>query len=380
MKQVHQPESPENWDFDIVAVHGLSELPRETWVHTSHAKGQVDKLKMEADAYALSPRGRSSSAERSQTRSSVVDLKESPKLAKPEGNTPASGLLGESPSAPALSGGGNTDSKVALSGTTKTSSLKKSKQAGVTEPKRKDSLTAPSLDQRKGKRAEHVHEVNWLQDSSMLPKAFPNARIFQYGYEWESDRANITLDDICQSAGNNLLTELVNIRPKDTEFPPKPLLFIGHSYGGIVIEYALNTASKTTGDKKQKGIQQEGSALLPPDLISSYKDLILSTVGVIFLATPFKFNPDLKSRWERLGIILPDDSDNASSNANEHNKQEEPTETRDSSPKTVNIQLINSEFVKLVKKEGFRVSCFYEFLPSKDSTLGKVVQCPPSTD
>jgi hypothetical protein len=108
-------------------------------------------------------------------------------------------------------------------------------------------------------------------------------------------------------------------------------------------------------------------------LESSATNIISSTVGVIFLATPFKLSPDVKSRWKRLGIILPEDVSSTSSTSKQHNEQEERTGIENPPGKALNIKSINSEFVQLVTKEGFRVSCFYECLVSNDSTLGKVI-------
>jgi hypothetical protein len=315
LKLVYQKEDSDNWDFDIVAVHGLSELPCETWVHSVSAKGRVNQLvKEEARP------GRSQ-------RPTLIERKQ-----------PGS---------------------------------------GGSEFAERDSLKAPNIDQVKYDPSSR--EVNWLEDLDMLPKAFPRARIFRYGYEWSPDLANSTLDAISKSVGDSLLSELVRIRAREKfEHHPKPLLFIGHDFGGIVIEYVLNSASESTDDKNQQSTELDD--LAPPFPLHrssynySYKDVISATAGVIFLATPFKPNQDLVARWKRLGIIFPKAFNSIASTSKRHNKEGERTGTEDSSSRALDLELISSKFVKLVKKEGFRVSCFYELLPSKDSILGKVIQ------
>jgi hypothetical protein len=133
LKLVYQKEDSDNWDFDIVAVHGLSELPCETWVRSVSAKGRVNKLvKKEARPG------------RSQRPESLIERKQT--------------------------------------------------GSGVSEFAERDSLKASSIDQVKYDPSSR--EVNWLEDPDMLPKAFPRARIFRYGYEWRLDLANSTLDAI----------------------------------------------------------------------------------------------------------------------------------------------------------------------------------------
>ena len=339
MKLVYSPVplvSPEHWDFDIVAVHGLLELPHDTWVCTipqpedpSHANKTTTKLHRRVDELRNEVQG---------------------------GDTSASFANGQ----------GNITSTVPQSGTTGSPSLNEStdkmRDDSDGEQRQKNSLKASSGHQVKDTSSEHRHEVNWLQDPDMLPSAFPRARIFQYGYEWKPNNTDSTLDAICHSAAKQLLSALARKRQTDKhQFPPKPIIFIGHSYGGIIIEYALSSARKIDDDKNQKDAK-----------LDEYKDVVSSTVGVIFLATPFKLSQEVRRRWERLGIVLPTDLDSTSSTSKPQDKGEEQTTTMNSLTKAPAIESTNSVFVELVKQEGFRISCFYECLPSKDSTLGKV--------
>jgi pimeloyl-ACP methyl ester carboxylesterase len=73
--------------------------------------------------------------------------------------------------------------------------------------------------------------VNWLDNEEMLPAVLPNARVLRYGYlsEWFGENA---LRTRAASIGARLLDELESMRLEATD---RPLILVGHSFGGLVI-------------------------------------------------------------------------------------------------------------------------------------------------
>lgn len=82
--------------------------------------------------------------------------------------------------------------------------------------------------------------VNWLKDKNMLPSEVANARILAYNYESQWLRSNTTIRPY--AVGENLMSAIQHERQnsakaKGTEEPrERPIVFVGHSFGGIVIE------------------------------------------------------------------------------------------------------------------------------------------------
>ncbi|KFZ10171.1 hypothetical protein V501_05309 [Pseudogymnoascus sp. VKM F-4519 (FW-2642)] len=99
---------------------------------------------------------------------------------------------------------------------------------------------------------------DWLVDSSMLPHDLPTVRVLAFGYlsNWlGKDKTNTRLAEVA----NELLTAL-EIARRDCH--DRPIIFIGHCFGGIVIEKAIVDAQ------------------------SKLKSLISSIAGVICMGTP----------------------------------------------------------------------------------------------
>jgi len=77
--------------------------------------------------------------------------------------------------------------------------------------------------------------VNWLSDANMLPKKIPNARIFVWGYDADTHSKDYLSRAYLHQHGAQLVGELSDERRLDgTE--KRPIIFIGHSLGGIVIK------------------------------------------------------------------------------------------------------------------------------------------------
>ncbi|KAL9134421.1 MAG: hypothetical protein Q9175_004391 [Cornicularia normoerica] len=118
---------------------------------------------------------------------------------------------------------------------------------------------------RKVKDGDKEVHVNWLKDDNMLPTKLPDSRIMTFNYEskWLLG-APKQRRSLCAI---QLLTALDNKRKEEKDTKHRPLIFIGHSFGGVVIEQSLVTANSHDG---------------------SYQYLALSTVGVVFLGTPHR--------------------------------------------------------------------------------------------
>ncbi|MCJ1472419.1 hypothetical protein MMC13_001067 [Lambiella insularis] len=108
-----------------------------------------------------------------------------------------------------------------------------------------------------------IGDVNWLKDDRMLPQAIPNSRILRFGYEsqWLGKEA---IQQRLPLVADQLLRNMMALRKK---CPLRPLVFIGHCFGGIVIEKALVSAKLHEED---------------------YPNIIRSVAGVIFLGTPHR--------------------------------------------------------------------------------------------
>ncbi|KAK3373972.1 hypothetical protein B0T24DRAFT_283145 [Lasiosphaeria ovina] len=95
----------------------------------------------------------------------------------------------------------------------------------------------------------------------MLPAALPEARIFTY--DWN---ANYFADASVQTLlghADALLGLIAEGRGSQT----RPIIFVASCFGGLILAEAINRAA------------QEGSV---------YRQIMLSTVGAVFLATPFR--------------------------------------------------------------------------------------------
>ncbi|KAK0728575.1 hypothetical protein B0T26DRAFT_869597 [Lasiosphaeria miniovina] len=103
--------------------------------------------------------------------------------------------------------------------------------------------------------------VKWLSDRDMLPAALPKARIFTY--DWNANYfANASVQTLLGHA-DALLGLIAEGRGSQT----RPIIFVASCFGGLILAEAMNRAA------------QEGSV---------YRQILLSTVGAVFLATPFR--------------------------------------------------------------------------------------------
>ncbi|KAJ8058482.1 hypothetical protein OCU04_012670 [Sclerotinia nivalis] len=107
--------------------------------------------------------------------------------------------------------------------------------------------------------------VNWLSDPTMLPASVTNARIMAFNYDsnWYGDNAiKVRLDNIADDLRRKVLEKRKNCSLR-------PVVFIGHCFGGLVIEKAL--------------IKPQMSKILD------------FTIGVILLGTPHRGTDNITS-------------------------------------------------------------------------------------
>ena len=106
--------------------------------------------------------------------------------------------------------------------------------------------------------------VKWLEDHQMLPSIIPRARISTFNYEsnWLREGPIQKLPSLAEQ----LLSLLSNSR-RSSHARSLPLVFVGHSFGGLVVEQALVAAS------------------IPG---SPFAHLAASTSGMLFLGTPHR--------------------------------------------------------------------------------------------
>lgn len=107
------------------------------------------------------------------------------------------------------------------------------------------------------------NKVDWLRDSNMLPRSVTNARImvFEYESQWFG-RGSI--NQTLSSVADQLVLALFHRRPRGSK---RPIVFVCHCLGGIVVEKAILGAQLRQND---------------------YPNLFTSIVGCVFLGTPFR--------------------------------------------------------------------------------------------
>lgn len=110
-----------------------------------------------------------------------------------------------------------------------------------------------------------VHAPYWPRD--LVPKTLPSARVLTYGYDthirhWAGRPADkSTIYDMSE----NFLVALESGRRTD---PSRPLVFVAHSLGGIIVKEML---------RRSKSYHK-----LRPEL----HEIFESTIGIIFFGTP----------------------------------------------------------------------------------------------
>ena len=113
---------------------------------------------------------------------------------------------------------------------------------------------------------EHDNGSIWIRD--FLPNDIPFARIMTFGYESTVafSKSVATLEDKALDLLNRVATKRSAIINED----PRPIVFVCHSFGGIVVKKALIMAHDRSAD---------------PD----FKDVLDNTKAIAFLGVPRKY-------------------------------------------------------------------------------------------
>lgn len=106
-----------------------------------------------------------------------------------------------------------------------------------------------------------VTKAFWPKD--FLPLDIPEARVMTYGYNADAAFGNTTADIVDHA--KDLLGSLVDKREEEDE-QRRPIVFIAHSLGGIVVKQALLSAR----------------------IESQYSSINENTAGIIFFGTPHR--------------------------------------------------------------------------------------------
>ena len=132
-----------------------------------------------------------------------------------------------------------------------------------TEPVEVDIVAVPGLGASPEWTWKSKNKVDWLADNNMLPRTIANARImvFEYENQWFG-RGSI--NQRLSNVADQLVHALSDQRLRGSK---RPIVFVCHCLGGIVVEKALLTAQLRQSD---------------------YPNIFMSVVGCIFLGTPFR--------------------------------------------------------------------------------------------
>jgi len=169
----------------------------------------------------------------------------------------------------------------------------------------------------------------------MLPAVAPDARIMRYGYQshWFGEGA------MRQNASTVAQRLLVALRRKRKECAFRPLIFIAHCFGGLVVLKALLDAWQ---DERE------------------WPGVFVSTTGLIFFGTPFR---------GASGMSLVEMLEAARSEY--HDDDIQPGILDILQPGNEFLQDVVDQFGKTRRLENkAHVSCFYEL---KSSNVGRIV-------
>ncbi|KAH4194133.1 hypothetical protein HBI44_148440 [Parastagonospora nodorum] len=188
---------------------------------------------------------------------------------------------------------------------------------------------------------EHSTRINWLSEDTMLPSATPQARILRFGYDslWMGKTAIRTS---LSTIAYKLLLTLCQSR---MEHFKRPLLFVGHCFGGLVIQRALNLAK----------MQDQ-----------AYPNIFDSTVGVIFLGTPHRGTQSFKQDSALFAAI-------AASSELYRDNNIEPGVLKAMESENGSLLDVTDDFTTLcaeTAEKGPKITCFFE---QRSSKLGKIV-------
>ncbi|KAM0799509.1 hypothetical protein BDR22DRAFT_963873 [Usnea florida] len=174
--------------------------------------------------------------------------------------------------------------------------------------------------------------VLWLRD--LLPLSIPNIRVWTWGYDsrthTKSHHDHLTIKKLYDH-GRELVQELDGERRTDGSYQ-RPIIFVAHSLGGIVVKNALLHSDRV----RQGHLEDERS-------------IKLSTYGIIFMGTPHQGGQGVKIGEILLNMakVRGNTNDNLLKHLEEHSEL---------------LQTQNSEFTAI--SQDFDIKFVYETLPT----------------
>lgn len=144
------------------------------------------------------------------------------------------------------------------------------------ENKTRDSTRQHSSGQ--GERSATTRPIRWLEDKNMLPSVLPMSRTMGFGLELDSFKVN--KNKYFDSAASKLREALLTKRHLN---PGRPLVFIGHGYGTVIIQSLF---SRLVGDGSQGAVLKG------------------CTAAIILFAPPFRGSNELIN-WTMKSSKLP---------------------------------------------------------------------------
>jgi hypothetical protein len=121
--------------------------------------------------------------------------------------------------------------------------------------------------------------VHWLRD--LLPHDIPNVRILSWGYDANTHSSDRISCNYLWNHGQALVHDL-RLEREHTNSTRRPIIFVAHSLGGIVLKSAL-----IWSDAARRGA------------LGGQRSIGLSTYGILFMGTPHQ-----GSDAARLGELL----------------------------------------------------------------------------
>ncbi|KAF4950035.1 hypothetical protein FGADI_8481 [Fusarium gaditjirri] len=149
----------------------------------------------------------------------------------------------------------------------------------------------------------HESKRNWLSDKDMLPSELPEARIMSYCYNsrWIGDNA---VKSSLEGVAARLLRNLGSERKK---CPDRPVIFIGHCLGGLVMQQAYLSLHLQPEDWYNLSTDNVNGMVFLGTPHQGVADGVLSTQGHIYqsiLASKLHVEPNILASVERNNDVL----------------------------------------------------------------------------
>ncbi|KAG9233416.1 P-loop containing nucleoside triphosphate hydrolase protein [Amylocarpus encephaloides] len=131
-----------------------------------------------------------------------------------------------------------------------------------------DIVAIHGLNGHRGKTWTAKNKVNWLQDTNMLSAIIPNARIMSWGYDANTHNTKELSAMYLYDHAQKLVSDL-SLHRRGDQTDARPIIFVAHSLGGIVLKSALIHSDSTRSGH-----------------LYHHKSIKTSTYGIMFMGTP----------------------------------------------------------------------------------------------